>query len=248
MKLIDIHTHDGVWEHTSPQRYDYRGETMDEFIADLNADQVDYCFMSSVEALLGDLSKGNAQTFNDAMLDDRLMAYVYYDPTRIDESMREIEKYKDHPKFIGFKSRPEHHSKMRFDSDAYRPLIEAAERHDKPILLHTWPIQDAEAVANVAQSSKAVIILVHAFGESYKTGIPLIRQYETLYIEPVTSTVFPGKLRYIINEVGIERVMFGSDYGLLSRERIISQYRDAKLSSREQDAFFFKNSQFVFNI
>ena len=248
MRLIDIHTHNGQWEHTSPQRYDYLGETMPDFIADLDADRVDYCFMSSVEALLGDIISGNKKTFDDAMLDDRLGAYVYYDPTRIDDSVREIEKYKDHPKFVGFKSRPEYHSKMRFDSDAYRPLIEASESLDKPILLHTWPIHDAECVANVASKSKAIIILVHAFGESFRTGVPLIRHYETVYIEPVTSTVFPGKLRFIINEVGVDRVMFGSDYGLMSREKIINQYRDADLSSHEKDAFFFRNAQHVFKI
>ena len=72
--LIDIHAHDGAFPHSEPvpgvtAAYDYRGETMDEFIADLERDQVSACFISSAKALLEDMIEGNVVTFRDASLD-----------------------------------------------------------------------------------------------------------------------------------------------------------------------------------
>jgi len=247
MKIIDVHAHDGVWDLPEPHNYDLLGETMPDFIADLDKDNVSNCFISSVEALIGDLIKGNELTYADASEDERIFAYTYYDPTRVDESLREIEKYKNNPKFIGFKSRPEYH-KIDIDDSSYVPLLEAAEHLDKPILLHCFPISDAYALANALKSSTAKVIMVHACNDKYHEAMSVINKFENVFVEPVTSNHYPGKIRSIINTIGYERLLFGSDYGLMSRERIIRTYTEAYLSSIEHEAIFSGNSRELFKL
>ncbi|MBL8026092.1 MAG: amidohydrolase family protein [Fibrobacteres bacterium] len=247
MQYIDIHAHDGAFENRDLSKYDHLGETMVEFNRDLTADNVSHCFISSVHALLKDLIEGNEVTFTDAETDPRLFAYVYYHPLRVEESISEIEKYKSHKKFIGFKSRPVIHQ-TEFDSDAYRPLVEAAAVIGMPILLHTWPINDAHAVAKMAKESKAKIIMVHACNDKYAEAMNIVKRYDNVFVEPVTSAVYPGKIREIINIVGYERLIFGSDYGLFSRSRILKTYEEANLSSVEEEAVYRNNAIRVFGL
>jgi len=250
--LIDIHAHNGKFPHSEPMpgnmAYDHRGETMQDFIADLDLDQVDCGFISSAQALLEDLVEGNATTYADAALDSRLFAYTYYDPLRVEESLREIEKYRRHPKFIGFKSRPAFH-KICFDHPGYRPLLEASVRLGKPILLHCTPMQDAVAMRDMAALYPAAkLIMVHACKEQYREAVTLVRDRENVFVEPVTSMHFPGKIRTILGIVGSGRLMFGTDYGLLSRSRILHTYEEAQMTPAERESVFAGNAWHVFGL
>lgn len=247
MQLVDIHTHNGVWEHTAPEKYDYLGETMDDFVADLDADRVSHCFMSSVTALLGDVVEGNKVTFRDAALDPRLYAAVYYNPVQKEASLNEIERYRDNPKFVAFKTRPEYHG-MGLNDPAYAPLIQMADALQKPILVHTFSMGETLALWAVARRTSATIVMIHAGGADWEESVPLVRPYDNVIIEPVTSKNYPGKVRFIVDQVGHERVVFGSDYGLISRARVLETFRDANLLSDEYDAIFRTNALRIFGL
>ena len=250
--IIDIHAHNGKFPHTSPMPagsgpYDHLGETMEEFQADLGRDGVSHCFISSVTALTRDMVEGNVETFRDAELDRRLFGYIYYDPLRVEESLREIERYKSHPKFIGFKSRPECH-KMTLDQPAYRPLLETAEAIGKPILVHCMLPADAQAIHDVAPDFDVPIILAHACGAHYEWAVTLVRECENVFVDPVTWLHHPGKIRAILNVIGHQRLVFGSDYGLMSRPRILRRYTEASLTAAEDEAIFRGNARRIFGM
>lgn len=247
MKLIDVHTHDGSWKHTDPKKYDYLGETMKEFIADLDRDKVSLCFISSVTALIRDMERGNRITYRDAEKDPRIFAYTYWDPTRPRQSLAEAKKYRNHPKFIGFKSRPAFHNCL-ITHPGYKTMIRLAGEWKKPILLHCWPLADAGALAHAASRSKATFIMVHACGDQFREAVRTIKPFRNVVVEPVTSIRYPGKIRAILNIVGSKRLLFGSDYGLLGRPRILRTYREARLSAAEARAVFYENAERIFGI
>jgi hypothetical protein len=221
---------------------------MTDFNNDLEKDNVSLCFISSVHALLKDMIKGNEITFEDAQTNKHLYAYTYYHPMQVKESVNEIEKYRMHSKFIGFKTRPLFHN-VTLDHSNFIPLIEAACDIDCPILVHCGEIREAYAVAIVAKRYKNVkIIIAHACYGEYAKAMQIIKPFDNIYVEPVSSTYFPNKIRNIINAIGYERLMFGSDYGLLSRQRVIKTYEEAKLSSQEQNAIFRTNAERVFTL
>jgi predicted TIM-barrel fold metal-dependent hydrolase len=247
MKLIDIHAHNGAWPRTDTAKYDYLGETIKDFIADLGRDRVSLCFISSVTALIRDMVKGNRLTYADAEKDKRLFAYTYWDPTRPRLALREAEKYRDHPKFIGFKTRPDFHKRLITDP-GYKGMIRLAAAWKKPVLLHCWPLEDARALARAASRTRAVFIMVHACSADYKAAVPLIKPFPNVCVEPVTSRYYPGKVRYILRIVGKDRVLFGSDYGLVSRKRVKKYFREAKLSPAEARAVYYRNAERIFGL
>ena len=250
--IIDIHAHNGKWERTPPvpgltAPYDYLGETMPEFIADLDRDGVSHCLISSSGALLGDPVEGNVETYRASELDPRLFAYTYYHPLQVDVSLDEIEKYRAHPSFIGFKTRPEYHG-ITLDHPSYKPLLQAAESMERPILVHCMLMEDARGIAAAATRCRAPLIMVHAGGGCYEEAVGLVRDLDNVFIEPVTSMHHTGKIRKILDIVGHERLMFGSDYGLMSRPRIMRTYDEANLSGAEAEAIFRGNALRLFRL
>jgi len=250
--IIDIHAHNGTWTRSPglpgiTAAYDYLGETMPEFIADLDRDAVSHCLISSTTALVGDPIEGNIETYRASDMDSRLFAYTYYHPMQIDVSLAEIEKYRFHPKFIGFKTRPEHHE-ITLDHPSYEPLLQAAAAMQRPILVHCMLMEDAHGMAATARRFHAPLIMVHAGGARYEEAVGLVRDLEHVFIEPVTSMHHPGKIRKILDIVGHERLMFGSDYGAMSRPRIMRTYEEAKLSDTEEEAIFRNNALQLFRL
>jgi predicted TIM-barrel fold metal-dependent hydrolase len=249
MKIIDIHTHSGAFPHSkkSKAKYDHLGENMKDFNADLDKDNVSHCFITSVTALLDEVSKGNATTFSDAETDPRLYACAYYDPHHTEQSIMEIEKYLSNPKFVGIKSRPAMEN-VPFSDRTYRMLAEVSVKIDKPLFIHCGPPADAIAIAETAYETKAKIVMVHACFAKYIEAATAVKKVENVFIEPVSSAYYPGKIRAILNIIGHERLMFGSDYGLLSRARVIKTYEEAKLTDVEYEAIFRTNAMRIFGI
>jgi predicted TIM-barrel fold metal-dependent hydrolase len=245
--MIDIHAHNGRWPHPDRSRYDFVGETMAAFIKDLTNDRITKCFISSVRALTGELIAGNRSTFRAACKDPRLYAYVYYDPSKPEKSADEIEKYRTHPRCIGIKSRPEFHD-VRLRERAYTPMLCLAEKYSLPILLHTWPLFDARDCVRRAEQFNVKIILVHLCSSRFRKAAELIRPYSNLYTEPVTSIHYPGKIRTILDIIGPDRLIFGSDYGLFSRKRVLKTYQEARLTKKEHKKIFSGNAKKVFNL
>ena len=118
----------------------------------------------------------------------------------------------------------------------------------RPILIHCMTIEDARGIAVMAQRYRALLIMVHAGGVRYEEAVGLVRDLEHVFIEPVTSMHHPGKIRKILDIVGHKRLMFGSDYGLMSRPRILRTYEEADLSDVEEEAIFRGNALRVFRL
>jgi predicted TIM-barrel fold metal-dependent hydrolase len=219
LKLIDVHVHDGVWPHDNPEKYDFRGETMPELIADLDTDEVEFALLSSVAALTEDMIRGNEVTYADAAMDPRLRAYTYYDPSRKEEAIAEIEKYWDNPEFIGFKSRPSVHN-ILLDEDGYRPMLEAAAEKNLPLLIHSWSLEDAQAMVNAAKAFPNVpMILVHACAENWQEGVPKIENVVNRIVPELSTRVaelISGGIDFALNHAEVPALGLGAGAVLLA--------------------------------
>lgn len=244
--IIDIHCHDGAFKRSSPV-YDYVGETMPEFIKDLDNDNIEKCFISSVVALTEDMTKGNQITFSDAGKDKRLFAYIYYNPDKLEQSVKEIQKYSNSSLFIGYKIRPIYHTAM-FNGKQYDYLFEQAQQTVKPILVHCADLSEAIMAVEITKRYNIKIVLAHAAMSQYIACAKIIKKSESIFLEPVTSVFYPNKIRDLINIIGTERIMFGSDYGLLTRKRVIKTYEEANLSSNESEKIFRQNAINTYNL
>lgn len=63
-----------------------------------------------------------------------------------------------------------------------------------------------------------------------------------IYVEPCSSYADRDKLRLSIDIVGLERVLFGSDFSLINPAFVIGMIEGSNLTEKEKNAIYFENA------
>ena len=100
-----------------------------------------------------------------------------------------------------------------YDFPAYAPAYELAHRYHLPILLHTWgdsaPMQQIGRMAR--RYPAASFLLAHTGTGDPMTNIQLIRECPNVYGDLAYSRSPRGLVRRLVDEVGADRLVWGSD-------------------------------------
>ena len=101
-----------------------------------------------------------------------------------------------------------------------RPLMEEAERHGLVVLQHAWSMTkigerrfhtDPEDVGTLArQFPKVRIIMAHLTGCGVR-GVLAVKDCPNVFIDTSGAAPEAGIVEYAVNQVGAERVLYGSD-------------------------------------
>ena len=185
--------------------------------------------------------------------------YLVYNPNNPVESIDVIEKNRDDIYFAGIKIHPVWHKKMINDKN-YLPLWEYATDRNIIILSHTWsPYTDnpKQFYANpllfreVLKKFKDIkIIMGHGGGKSdfYSYVIELLEEYKNLFVEYSGDTLYPKIFRKVIDRIGIDRILFGTDMPLIDIRYHIINILKADISDRERKDIFYNNAIKLFNL
>ncbi|HYM16415.1 MAG TPA: amidohydrolase family protein [Dehalococcoidia bacterium] len=153
--------------------------------------------------------------------------------------------------------RPESSGYNLANSDEADVLAWAAAAFDLPLLIHAsepvghaypgkegGPIAALYAFAKAAQG--ATVIAAHwGGGLPFYTLMPEVREaLATMYFDSAASHLLydPIVYRRVIDAVGVERVLFGSDFPLTSQARALERTRAAGLDPRELEAVLGANA------
>lgn len=121
--------------------------------------------------------------------------------------------------------------------DKTKDVLEVAERHNLPVLIHTGHIPtgklagltgctDSRAVEPLLAAFPNInFVLAHIGWESWRTMLKLAKQYPKVYVE--TSWQPTSIIRRAVDTLGPERVIFGSDFPLFKQSIAIKQVEDA---------------------
>lgn len=211
MKLvIDCHTHCGPWCGIPTRTGSPRS-----LAASLERSGIDRGLVSSSRALLADLVSGNDDTARAVESESRLYGYIYVDPLRIDESIREIERFAGHPKFVGLKTRDSQHG-LPYDSPQYRAVFEAASARRLPALLHVFSFASMKAAFGLARTYPGTLILAHMGGPDWRRVTEFAPEDipPNVVIDPVSSFQAPGKYELAVRVFGEANVVLGTDCNL----------------------------------
>lgn len=134
------------------------------------------------------------------------------------------------------------------DSRAF-PLVEKCIEYNIPILLHAWKksvgqLEFETTGAEVADLAKrypqAKIVMAHLGGNCYH-GVRAIRDYPNVYTD-FSGSIFRGDdLEYTVEQVGAERILFGSD---MPGSYLVNlgQVEEANLTQEQKDLIYYKNA------
>lgn len=135
------------------------------------------------------------------------------------------------------------------------PLIEKCIDYNVPVLIHSFhkavgQLEDETVgthVAKLAQKySEAKLIMAHLGGNAYH-GIKAIRGYPNVWVDLSGSLFRRDEMDYTIKQIGVNRILFGSDMPGCTYLLNYGQIEEADISSDEKEMIFFRNTEKIFN-
>ncbi len=206
---------------------------------------------SSVTGIFFDLAKGNEE--QACLLDrvPRLRGYVVVDPRYYDDSLRELTRLERDPRFVGVKIHCSY-SQTRTEATSLRRLFRDIAGYGKPVLIHPLGADWPEALVEIANEHPHLpIIAAHAgYGDApHPTHDAALRvaSAPNIWLEFCSTYLATGAIRRGIEAVGIDRVVFGSDYPLIALTYMAAAYADAGLTAEETEKILWRNAQRLFN-
>jgi uncharacterized protein len=148
---------------------------------------------------------------------DRVFAFVYVNPKHTRASMDELNRCVADGPMVGVKLWVAQHC----NATGLDPIIDRARQLKAIIYQHTWlkmtgnlpgestPIELAELAARHPQAS---LICGHSGGD-WERGLRAIRPHANIYADLAGGDPTAGLTEMAVRELGVERVIYGSDVG-----------------------------------
>ena len=202
MKKIDAHAHIGVfggWAKLSL--------TADELISQMNEFDIEKTLLCSQpnELCLDAVNK----------YPDRILGMVYPNPYDGQKAVDMIYDYVQNKGFKGIKCNPLKQAYVA-DDEIMDPIMQAAEDLDIPVFMHCGhpPYSLPWSIALLAERFPKVkltmIHMGHGHGVYIDASLKMAKRYPNLYLE-MSGIPMPSKIREAYEEVGHDRIMFGTD-------------------------------------
>lgn len=234
--IIDIHCHYGSWSFA-----------MDNFGIDKIKEYLDRfnivkAIFSSSKAIVYDFREGNRELVEFLKADNRLYGYLVLNPNYLEESIEEVNRYLDNEKIVGIKLHPAY-SRVSIDDERTMAIVEQFSDTRLIYLIHTWGIPMAIQLTKLARRFPNVrFIMGHTGGDVWFDCLDIVKPYPNIYVEPCSSYADRDKVRMSIDKVGLDRVLFGTDFTLINPAFVIGMVECSRLTEEEKSYIYYKNS------
>jgi len=240
--LIDVHGHVGL--HFNPGRY--RDEDCESIYKRCG---IVKGVFSSMVALCGELEKGNAGMFEFVNRYDFAYGYVYVTLKRVDDSLAEMKKYLGREKIAGLKFHA-NYSGTPIDDPRITPVLDAFHPYGQVMLVHCDHVDPnahpgrLDKIAGKYPNTK-FIIAHHACG-AWESACEVAGKHPNVYMDNVSSWTEYDIIAKIVDRIGEDKLMFGSDIGLFDPAPFIGSVLSSEVSQAVRDKILYQNAQRLF--
>ncbi|MBW1641747.1 MAG: amidohydrolase family protein [Deltaproteobacteria bacterium] len=139
----------------------------------------------------------------------RFLGWIFVNPRGKNDQVKEFEKWKDEPGFVGVKAHPFWH---RFPPVELLPVAERVAEMGKPLLIHVGFGIDGDFNALVEKVPNLKLILAHTGFPCYSDTWREIKDNENIMVDLSARSYVDRKItRQVVDYLGAERVLFGTD-------------------------------------
>ena len=138
------------------------------------------------------------------------------------------------------------------DERVMRPVMEGAARYNIPVLQHSWSQtnikersfhSDPEDTCLLARRHPEVrIIMAHLTGCGFR-GVRAARGLRNLWIDTSGGAPEAGLVEYAVDQLGADRVLYGSDLPIRDLPTAIARITGAEISAADKQAILFENAR-----
>lgn len=229
--IVSCHTHVGIgWNHP------INGSDAATMTRTMDLVGITHSCVSSMRAIGPDLAGGNAEIAEIVTATpDRFLGTVVANPHFPDESRAQLEQHFASGRFGMIKIHPEFHA-YPMDGPGYDSTYEFADRHRIPILTHSWGfgrgLDHPSLSLNVANRYPSIpFILGHAGGtpDGVRASVAAALEAPSIQLDTATSLVYRGAIEFMVETVGADRVLFGTDASYLADAPQVARVAGARI-------------------
>lgn len=252
IRVVDDHAH----IHIDTYFPDRKGYFAEDLVQAMDLDGVDVALVSdacfSFANTGSDYILGNNHCL-EAMREypERIKGIAILNPYAlgIDAMKMEADRVIDEG-FIGYKMHPTCHHHPANEPWGVWPAVEKAIEHDVPIWIHTGegPFSTPIQIVDLAERyPQAKIVLGHRGHTMFPDLRYFIRRVSNLWVD--ISFLTSWELPFIeLREIGVDRVLFGSDYPTILPRIMMDVIADSDLSREEKALVLGKNAEKLYGL
>lgn len=168
-------------------------------------------------------------------------------PDYVKESVDEIEfMHRNGVRLIG-ELVPYLHGWDDFESDAMKEILYAAETYHMVVSYHS---ADYKVERMISEHPGITFVAAHPGERPYvEKHIERMKKYDNLYLDLSGTGLFRmGVLKYLVEEVGAQRILFGTDYPICNPAMYAEAVRYEEITEEERQMIFSGNAKRILNI
>jgi len=248
--VIDAHAHMGPWHNFHIPHNSARGmvERLDQL-------GIDSCVASPHVAIGPCYREGNRQVMAAAdEFPTRVVPYVTINPNYPEAEVREeIEHWHALGRIRAFKIHPACHS-YKVDGPGYAPMFEYAREHALPVLSHSWAgdsLGGASLLSRLAGEMPTVTFLVGHAASSWAMideACQEAREKDNVILDLTGSQLLYGALEAMVERVGAEKIVFGSDIPFIDPAPGLGRVLMARITDDDKRKVLGLNAKRIFRL
>ena len=179
----------------------------------------------------------------------RVRAWVYVNPGHTQAAVAELERGLQQPGVVGLKL----WVARRASDPCLAPLLEVCAGHGVPVLQHTWVktqgnLPGESTPDDVRQAAlrhpRTTFIMAHAGGD-WDYGVKAARDLPNVYLDICGGEAMRGWTERLVSDVGVERVLFGTDMPGRSFPSQLAKVLGARLSDDDKECILRRNFEAI---
>jgi predicted TIM-barrel fold metal-dependent hydrolase len=240
-RFIDAHAHLGGWFST----YIHAGEA-DGLVRNMDRLHIRATAIIAFDAIAADMRGGNDRVAAAMRAyPGRFLGYATVDPNEPRAMTAELERCFGRLGFHAIKFHCDTHG-CPADSDNYRPALEYADARGLAVLIHG---RITEGMLTAYPNAQFLSAHVGGWdGRAPHYAIELCRDYPNIHCELCCSTVYNGALERMVERVGADRIVHGSDTPLMDAGYQLGRVLAAKISEEEKERILYRNAERLFRL
>lgn len=233
MKIIDAHAHIGYfggWFNV--------GIKADELINQMDEYNIEKTVVAAVD---------NEETRAAVrMYQDRLIGIAWVNPWEGSKAIDQAKRYIESANFKGIKLHPLMHAFVA-NEEVVHPIAQAARDMDVPLFIHSGhpPFSLPWSIGQLAELFPDVKIVMihmgHGHGVYIQAAIDMAKKYPNIYLE-TSGMPMHTKIKEAYEQVGHDRILFGTDAPFHHPSVEIQRSRVSGLSEVQLQDLFYNNA------
>jgi len=178
---------------------------------------------------------------------NRLRAYCGVNPHFSDVVKKEIKSFKKYSDvYVGFKFLPPYQEASLLH-EGYKPVLEFADDNELLILTHTWGYRDncgPKPVRKLLEKYHKIKLLIgHSFHDEWDAAIEIAKDFKNVYLELTAVLDNRGVLESFVENVGSQRIVFGTDYPWFDHHYYIGSVLGADITDEDRKNILYRNAE-----